>query len=156
MRPREARRSNPPGGGAHRPRTPARLVASIAIIASIDLKSDEAAIHALARHLNVSARFFTAVELNAETSRLANPSDIVKAEVGCPGVAEGAALASAGPDAVLLVEKSVANRTTCAIARNAEPITDLAGTPQGRLFVVGRQAGGRDVVGDQVGRIPRT
>ncbi|NNE22987.1 MAG: precorrin-3B C(17)-methyltransferase [Rhizobiales bacterium] len=111
--------------------------ASIAMVASIDLKSDETAIHALARRLDVPARFFTADQLNAEAARLAKPSDIVMAEVGCPGVAEGAALASAGADAGLLVEKSVANRTTCAIARRPDPITELAGTPQGRLFVIG-------------------
>ncbi len=110
---------------------------SIAIIASIDLKSDEAAIHALSRHFDIPARFFTAEQLNAETGRLANPSEIVMAEVGCPGVAEGAALAAAGASAELLVEKAKSAGTTCAIAESPEPILELKGTPQGCLFVVG-------------------
>jgi len=58
--------------------------ASLAAIASIDLKSDEAAIHAAAAHFGVPARFFTADELNRETPRLKNPSDIVAKEVGVP------------------------------------------------------------------------
>ncbi len=110
---------------------------AIAVIASIDLKSDEAAIHALSCHLDVPARFFTANRLNAESPRLANPSDTVMAEVGCPGVAEGAALAAVGPQSRLIVQKSVCGRTTCAVAAASEPIIDLPGKPQGRLFVVG-------------------
>ncbi len=47
---------------------------------SIDLKADEAAIHALAANLGVPARFFTAARLEAETPRLATPSAIVFAE----------------------------------------------------------------------------
>ena len=70
--------------------------ASLAAITSIDLKADEAAIHAVARHFGVPARFFTVEELNRETPRLKNPSEIVAKEVGVPGVAEAAALAGAG------------------------------------------------------------
>ena len=110
---------------------------SIACIASVDVKSDEAAIHAVARHLNVSARFFTADELNAEAPRLKNPSDIVAKEVGAPGVAEGAALAAAGPDAELLVEKTKSQRATCAIARAPSPMLELRGLQRGALHVVG-------------------
>ena len=44
----------------------------------------------------------------------------------------------------LLVEKSVLNRTTCAIAQAPDPITELPGTPQGRLFVVGLGPGTPD------------
>ena len=42
------------------------------------------------------ARFFDAATLERETPRLRNPSDVVFAEVGCHGVAEGAAMAAAG------------------------------------------------------------
>lgn len=66
---------------------------SLAAVASIDLKADEAAIHAVAEHYGVPARFFAAPALEAEAGRLENPSDIVFAETGCHGVAEGAALA---------------------------------------------------------------
>ncbi len=110
---------------------------SIACIASIDIKSDEAAIHAAARHFNTPTRFFTASELNAENSRLKNPSDIVAREVGTPGVAEAAALAAAGPDAELLVEKTRSTRATCAIARAPSPILDLRGRQRGTLHVTG-------------------
>ncbi len=117
---------------------------SIAGIFSLDLKSDETAIHALAGHLNRPTRFFTAVELNAEAKRLANPSETVHAEVGCPGVAEGAALAAAGPDSTLIVEKTKSARATCAIAEAPAPLITLPGTPQGRLFVVGLGPGTPD------------
>jgi cobalt-precorrin 5A hydrolase/precorrin-3B C17-methyltransferase len=117
---------------------------AIAGIFSLDLKADETAIHALARHLQRPARFFTAAELNAEASRLANPSETVRTEVGCPGVAEGAALAAAGPEATLIVEKTRSLRTTCAIAEALAPITTLMGRPQGRLFVVGLGPGTPD------------
>ena len=118
--------------------------AAIALVTSIDLKSDEAAIHTLAGHLNCPARFYTAAELNAQSARLANPSDIVMAEVGCPGVAEGACLAAAGPQSELIVLKTKSARTTCAIAQAPDPITTLPGKSQGRLFVVGLGPGTPD------------
>ena len=117
---------------------------SVAAVFSLDLKADEAAIHALARHLGRPARFFTAVELNAEAERLANPSETVLAEVGCLGVAEGTALAAAGPGSILVVEKTKSSRTTCAIAEAPAPIINLPGKPQGRLFVVGLGPGTPD------------
>ena len=75
---------------------------AVAAVASIDLKADETALHAVADHLRVPVRFFDAVRLEQEATRLTNPSDIVFAEVGCHGVAEGAALASVGADGVLV------------------------------------------------------
>ena len=69
---------------------------SLALVASLDLKADETAVHAVAGHFGVPARFFPAERLEAEADRLANPSEAVFAEVGCHGVAEGAALAAAG------------------------------------------------------------
>lgn len=111
---------------------------SVALVASIDLKADEDAVHALARDLGVPARFFSAETLNAEAPRLKNPSEIVLREVGCPGVAEGAALACAGPDGELLVEKTKSKRATCAIALAPEPLDAATlGRPCGRLSVVG-------------------
>ena len=70
---------------------------AVAGVYSIDLKADEPAVQALAAHLGVAARFFDAAALEAECHRLANPSEAVYREVGCHGVAEGAALAAAGP-----------------------------------------------------------
>ncbi len=110
---------------------------AIACIATIDLKADEPAMHAVARELDVPIRFFTAGELEAEAGRLATPSEVVFAEVGCHGVAEGAALAAAGPGAVLDVAKRKTADCTCALARSDAPITDLPGHARGRLSVVG-------------------
>ena len=46
------------------------------------------AVHALAAHWNVPARFFDVETLERETPRLVNPSDLVFRETGCHGVAE--------------------------------------------------------------------
>ncbi len=111
---------------------------AVACVASIDLKADEAAVHAVADALGVPARFFTAGELNAEAPRLRNPSEVVFREVGCPGVAEGAALAAGGAAAALIVEKTRSRRATCAVARAPGSIDPAAvGRPQGSLTVVG-------------------
>ncbi|MEM9496997.1 MAG: precorrin-3B C(17)-methyltransferase [Pseudomonadota bacterium] len=110
---------------------------AIACIATIDLKADEPALHAVARELHVPLRLFSASDLEAEAGRLANPSDVVFAEVGCHGVAEGAALAGAGAGAVLAVEKQKSATCTCAIARAPGAIDTPAGRARGRLSVVG-------------------
>ena len=111
---------------------------SIATVVSLDLKADEAAIHAVAAHFGVPARFFDAATLERETPRLKNPSDVVFAEVGCHGVAEGAALAAAGAQGELVFPKIKSKGATAAIAR-AAGIIDPAqvGRARGRLFVVG-------------------
>jgi len=111
---------------------------AVACVASLDLKSDEAAVHALAARLGVPARFFTAAALEAETPRLANPSEVVFKAVGCHGVAEGAALAAAGPGSRLLVAKTKDARATCAVAIDLSGIDPLTvGRQRGRLAVVG-------------------
>jgi cobalt-precorrin 5A hydrolase/precorrin-3B C17-methyltransferase len=112
--------------------------ASVACIASIEVKADEPAVLEAARRLGVPARFFTAERLEAETPRLKNPSEAVFRAVGCHGVAEGAALAAAGPDATLVVAKTGSARATCAIAE-ARDIIDprRVGRARGRLAVVG-------------------
>ena len=115
---------------------------AVAGVFSLDLKSDEAAVLALGRALAVPVRFFSAEELAAETPRLANPSEIVRREVGVAGVAEAAALAAAGPHASLLVEKTRSARATLAVARAPDPLVDLPGRRRGRLSVVGLGPGG--------------
>ncbi len=111
---------------------------AVACVASLDLKADEAAVHAVADWLGVPARFFAADELEALTERLATPSAAVFREVGCHGVAEGAALAAAGPAAVLAAPKAKSARATCAVARAPAGIDPFAvGRARGRLFVVG-------------------
>ena len=111
---------------------------AIACVASLDLKADEKAVHDLAAALNVPARFFTAAELEAQAPRLVTPSEVVFAETGCHGVAEGAALAVAGPDSELIVPKVKGQRVTMAVARAPQAIDPAtAGRARGRLFVVG-------------------
>jgi len=115
---------------------------SIAAIASIDLKADEQAIDQLARYFGVPAIFFPAKRLEQEKPRLKNPSKIVFAEVGCHGVAEGAALAGVGPEGDLLVAKHKSKRVTAAIARAANPLNEKTimsetGRKRGSLYVVG-------------------
>lgn len=112
---------------------------AVGLIASIDLKADEAAIHALAKRYDCPARFFNSEELLAQTDRLQTPSDIVFGEVGVYGVAEGAALAASGRDGDLIVSKQKSQRATLSIGQATEAFTTIAGTgkQRGRLFVVG-------------------
>jgi len=111
---------------------------AVACVASVDLKSDETAVLALADTLGVPARFFTAEELEQQTPRLANPSDVVFAEVGCHGVSEGAALAAVGAGGELVVEKRKTAEATCAVARAPKAIdADAVGRAAGSLAIVG-------------------
>jgi cobalt-precorrin 5A hydrolase/precorrin-3B C17-methyltransferase len=115
---------------------------SIAGIYSLDLKADEPAMQELARWFGVPFRVFDAATLDAETPRMQNPSDVVFAEVGTHGVAEGAALAAAGPDASLIVPKRKSERATCALALAPAPFDGAArGTMRGELHVVGTGPG---------------
>lgn len=112
--------------------------ASVALVASIDLKADEPAVVEVAKNLGGAARFFTAAALEAETPRLKNPSETVFREVGCHGVAEGAALASAGPKGALVVAKRKSARVTCAIAESPDLIDPgKVGRARGKLAIVG-------------------
>ena len=108
---------------------------AVGLVTSIDLKMDEAAIHALAHHFKVPARFFSAEMLNEQMHRLANPSDIVFKEVGCYGVAEGSALAAVGESGDLLVAKVKSDKTTCAIGLAASSSQGRPSRPQARSIV---------------------
>ncbi len=115
---------------------------AVAGVFSIDVKADETAVQDLAADLGVPARFFDAATLEAETPRLANPSDLVFREVGCHGVAEGAALAAAGPQAKLIVAKTKSKRATCAVALAPDILDAKAlGRGRGSLAVVGTGPG---------------
>jgi cobalt-precorrin 5A hydrolase/precorrin-3B C17-methyltransferase len=111
---------------------------AVALVTSIDLKADEPAILDAAAHFGVPARFFGAATLDAETPRLKNPSETVFHEVGCHGVAEGAALAACGAGGLLRVDKRKTDRVTCAIAEAADVIdANTIGRGRGRLAVIG-------------------
>jgi cobalt-precorrin 5A hydrolase/precorrin-3B C17-methyltransferase len=111
---------------------------AVAAVVSIELKLAEPAVHAAAADLGVPARFFSAGRLLAETPRLSERSETVYRATGCWGVAEGAALAAAGPAGVLVVRKRRSAHATCAVARAPEPIAaDAIGRARGRLAVIG-------------------
>lgn len=112
---------------------------SVACVASIDLKADEHAVQAIAARLGVPVRLFSATELEAEAPRLKTPSEIVFREVGCHGVAEGAALATVGSHGELIVPKTLAKRATCAVACAESPMDPIqpAGNSNGHLAIIG-------------------
>ena len=115
--------------------------AAVAAVFSIDLKADEAAINAAARALGAPLRTFRAHELEEETQRVSQPSEIVFREVGCHSVAEAAALRGAGPDAQLLHQKIKGENCTAALAVAPAPILTPPGRARGRLSVIGTGPG---------------
>jgi cobalt-precorrin 5A hydrolase / precorrin-3B C17-methyltransferase len=118
---------------------------AVAAVVSVELKLAEPAIHALAAQLGVPARFFPASRLLVETPRLSERSPAAFRATGCWGVAEGAALAAAGPDGVLVVPKRKSRHATCAIARASRPIAaEAIGRPRGSLAVIGIGPGDPD------------
>lgn len=140
------------GVGASRGADPAEAVAlvdaalaahdlapgSVACVATLDLKEDEPALHAVAAHLGAPLRLFDAAALEAETPRLATPSETVFRAVGCHGVAEAAALAAAGRDASLVAPKRKTGTATCALALSPAVIDPArAGRAPGHLAIVG-------------------
>ncbi|WP_299194170.1 precorrin-3B C(17)-methyltransferase [uncultured Litoreibacter sp.] len=102
---------------------------------TIDLKADEPACFVLAKILNRPLRLFTASELDALTPQVANPSDVVFAEVGTHSVSETAALAQSG--GTVLVAKRKTRNATCALSIAAEPLTELKGRSRGKLSIIG-------------------
>jgi len=90
---------------------------AVACIASLVSKAEEAALHGIARRLDVPLQFFSAERLEQETPRLQNPSELVFRETGCHGVAEGAALAVVGTAGDLILPKRRSAHATCALAR---------------------------------------
>ncbi|MEE9388094.1 MAG: precorrin-3B C(17)-methyltransferase [Paracoccaceae bacterium] len=126
---------------------------AIAAIGTLDLKADEPAVLALAAKFGVPLRLFSASELEAQAARLENPSDVVFAEVGCHGVAEGAALALAGATGGLGQAKVKSDMATCAVGYAPEPIVELAGRARGKLSVVGIGPGQADWRTPQASRL---
>jgi len=85
---------------------------SIAILASVDAKHDEAGLREAADALGVPLRFYVAEEL--AQAKVPNPSPVVAGAVGTPSVAEAAVLTSG---AELLLEKRKTGNATAAIGR---------------------------------------
>jgi cobalt-precorrin 5A hydrolase / precorrin-3B C17-methyltransferase len=85
---------------------------SIAALASIDVKRDEAGLLEVAGSLARPVRFFPAEDLS--TVKVPNPSEVVRRAVGTPSVAEAAVVSSG---AELIVEKHKSENVTVAIGR---------------------------------------
>ena len=92
--------------------------------------------NALAARLDRPLRAFTAAEL--ARIDVPNPSEVVRAEVGTPSVAEAAALAATGGRLVRPKRKTAA--TTAALARAADPIVAHRGRPRGRVSIVSHRS----------------
>lgn len=128
---------------------------ALAGVFSIDLKADEPAVHALAQQFGVAGRFFTAEQLESQAAFLRTPSEVVFAETGCHGVAEGAALAASGTTQLQqakIIGQGAARGCTLAwsFAHQARDPRDplqagvsLPGAAQGRLTLVGLGPGGK-------------
>ena len=110
---------------------------AVASISSLDLKADEPAMNQLAASFDVPFRVFDAATLEDQADRLQNPSNVVFEEVGCHGVAEGAALAQVGTHGELTIPKRKTANATCAIASASDVITECRGRTRGRLSLIG-------------------
>lgn len=93
---------------------------SLGGIASIELKSQEPGLHALAAQLGIPLLFFSPAELAAFESRLTHRSINAFTHSGCYGVAESAALAMAeqldASPAQLCVSRRTSINATLALA----------------------------------------
>ncbi|HET6484652.1 MAG TPA: cobalamin biosynthesis protein [Actinoplanes sp.] len=89
--------------------------ADVDVLATLDRRSGEPGIRRLASGRGWPVAAFPAAELGRR--EVPNPSGVVGAAVGTPGVAEAAALCAAGPSSVLVVPKRVVGGVTVAVAR---------------------------------------
>jgi cobalt-precorrin 5A hydrolase/precorrin-3B C17-methyltransferase len=95
---------------------------SVAALASIDVKRDEAGLLEAAERLGVGTHFYAADDLSAVDTP--NPSEVVRAAVGTPSVAEAAVMVSG---AELVFQKRKSEMATVAVGRL--PV-------RGRLYLV--------------------
>lgn len=116
---------------------------SVRCCATVDLKAYEHGIVEAVQDLGfwhaeggdeLPLRTYPAAELAAV--EVPNPSEIVRAEIGTPSVAEAAALHAAGPSGELIVPKLKGDNVTVAAARIR---------PRGRLAIIGIGPGAADL-----------
>ena len=88
---------------------------SLKSLASIDLKSDEPGLLALARDLDLPLRFFTKQELNS-VETIQNPSTMVEKHIGVKSVCEAAAILGSNQGSLIL-PKQLTRNVTVAVAR---------------------------------------
>ncbi|WP_239334655.1 precorrin-3B C(17)-methyltransferase, partial [Frankia sp. CiP3] len=108
-------------------------------LATVDAKRDEIGIVSAARARGWPLLFHPAAAL--ATVDVPNPSDVVRAAVGTPSVAEAASLLGAdslpAASAELVVPKRASAHATVAVARHR---------PRGRLTIIGLGPGDRDLL----------
>lgn len=115
---------------------------SVRAIASVDAKSNEPAVLALAASMGVPLQCFPAPTLATVT--VPNPSDHPMQAVGTPSVAEAATLVATKGD--LLVEKTVSTPTTDGAAMATAALAADGREPIGHLFLLGMGPGNPDLV----------
>lgn len=110
---------------------------SVRCLATIDVKANEPGVRALGQRRGWPLVTYPAADLSDVD--VPHPSEVVRAAVGTPSVAEAAALLAArqaGRDATLVVAKRTSAMATAAVARL---------TPRGRLYLVGLGPGADDL-----------
>lgn len=96
-------------------------LASLAGLASIDLKNDEPGLLAAAGELSLAVSFYSKTELSGVTE-IKTPSKKVEQWIGVPSVCEAAAILAAG-QGNLIVSKQARGNVTIALARRNRPFT---------------------------------
>ena len=91
------------------------VAVDVQVLATIDRRAAEPGVRAVAAGHGWALVAFPAADLAARA--VPHGSEQVAAAVGTPSVAEAAALAAAGPHAVLILPKRVFRGSTVAIAR---------------------------------------
>jgi len=86
-------------------------------LAAPRFKEDEPALRQAATMLGVGLTLVDAAALEAAQPRCVTHSACAERSAGVASVAEGAALAAAGPDGVLVLPRISNARATCALAR---------------------------------------
>ncbi len=98
---------------------------AIARLASIDLKQDEQGLLEFGRQQGLAIDFYTSAQLNRVEG--VSTSAAVQRATGAKGVAEPAALLSAGTGSTLLIPKLKWTDVTTAVAEIADPLAKEAG-----------------------------
>ena len=90
---------------------------ALAALAAPRFKEDEPALQQAAAMLGVGLTLVDDAALEAAQPRCVTHSACAERSAGVASVAEGAALAAAGPDGVLVLPRISNSRATCALAR---------------------------------------
>ncbi len=80
-------------------------------------KQSEPGLAEAAKRLDLPLTFLSRETLRAQAVRVQTAAPHAEAAFGVPSVAEAAALAGAGPDAVLILGRIAEGGATCAVAR---------------------------------------